>query len=183
MRKVFIGGSRQITKLNAQVRQRLDQIIEKELEVLIGDANGADKAVQQYLHTRSYRRVLVFCSNGTCRNNIGRWETRAIPAPRGATGFEYYSAKDRQMAREASVGFMLWDGHSRGTLANIIRLLDDQKKVVVYLRASDGFATVKTKRELEQLLAHLGVRKHKAARDQSHPPVGRETNLRQERLF
>jgi hypothetical protein len=46
---VFIGGSRHITRLEAVGRRRLDRIVEKGLPVVIGDANGADKAVQRYL--------------------------------------------------------------------------------------------------------------------------------------
>jgi hypothetical protein len=43
--KVFIAGSRWLSRLSADVRSRLDTIIEKGFTILIGDANGADKAV------------------------------------------------------------------------------------------------------------------------------------------
>jgi hypothetical protein len=71
MIKVFIGGSRGIRRLGPEVRKRLDEIIRKQLFVLVGDANGADKAVQNYLHERGYDRVEVFCTGGHCRNNVG----------------------------------------------------------------------------------------------------------------
>ena len=45
--KVFVGGSRHVSRLNERVRERLDKIIQKRLPILIGDASGADKAVQQ----------------------------------------------------------------------------------------------------------------------------------------
>jgi len=83
MTKVFIGGSRGVTRLNSQVQHRLDEIVRKQLPVLIGDANGADKAVQQYLHSRGYDRVEVFCTEGHCRNNVGHWKVRVVPAPDG----------------------------------------------------------------------------------------------------
>ena len=54
MTKVFIAGSRQITRLPADVRTRLDVMIEKGFQILVGDANGADKAVQRYLADKSY---------------------------------------------------------------------------------------------------------------------------------
>ena len=54
MSKVFVGGSRRISRLNEQVRRRLERVIEKNLTVLVGDANGADKAVQKYLAERNY---------------------------------------------------------------------------------------------------------------------------------
>lgn len=44
----------------------------------IGDANGADKAMQTYLADRRYRQATVFRAGSECRNNIGQWETRYI---------------------------------------------------------------------------------------------------------
>lgn len=159
MTKVFIGGSRRVTRLNSQVRERLDEIIRKELPVLIGDANGADKAVQQYLHTRGYARVQVFCTERHCRNNIGRWEVRPVAAPRGSDrNFEYYAAKDRQMAQEASIGFMLWDGKSRGTLANVVRLIEQGKKVVIYVFPLKRFRTVRSEADWGEFLSACSKR-------------------------
>jgi hypothetical protein len=40
MTKVFIGGSRGVSQLNAEVRQRLDTILSKGFPIVIGDANG-----------------------------------------------------------------------------------------------------------------------------------------------
>jgi hypothetical protein len=140
--KVFIGGSRRIRRLPGKVRERLERIIEKRFPVLIGDANGADRAVQEYLSDRGYDRVQVFCMEGICRNNIGGWNTRIILAPKGAKGAGYYSVKDEEMTKESTIGLMLWDGNSKGTLANISRLLDQGKKVVVYIAAQHDFVTL-----------------------------------------
>ena len=57
MTKVFIGGSRRVSRFNAQIRERLDNIMEKGFPIVMGDANGADKAVQQYLHSKHYQNV------------------------------------------------------------------------------------------------------------------------------
>ena len=54
MISVFIGGSRKIAKLPDPVRQRLDNIVSKSFTVLVGDANGADKHVQEYLAQKLY---------------------------------------------------------------------------------------------------------------------------------
>lgn len=142
MTKVFIGGSRKIGRLGVEVRLRLDRIIEKKIQVLIGDANGADRAVQAYLKSRGYDRVEVFCMDGVCRNNVGGWMVRNVSAPKKAKGFEYYSVKDEEMTNESTVGFMLWDGKSRGTLSNIFRLIEHDKKVVVYVAPRREFVTL-----------------------------------------
>ena len=81
MKKVFIGGSRRLSRLNPKIRKRLDRIIQGGLEVLVGDANGADKAVQRYFKDLKYFNVRVFCMSGRCRNNLGNWPTEEITAP------------------------------------------------------------------------------------------------------
>jgi len=131
MTRVFIGGSRSVTRLDADVARRLDAIMAKGHGVLIGDANGADKAVQQYLHAHGYAKVEVFCTEGRCRNNVGQWPIRTVDAGRKRRGFQYYAAKDRCMASEASAGLMIWDGTSAGTLANVARLACQGKTVTL----------------------------------------------------
>jgi adenine-specific DNA-methyltransferase len=76
--RVFIGGSRRITGLEAEVRRRLDRIVEKGLPVVIGDANGADKAVQRYLNDQQFEKVEVFSADESPRNNAGGWSVRVI---------------------------------------------------------------------------------------------------------
>lgn len=147
MKSVFIGGSRNISRLNADVRTRLDNIIENNLYVLIGDANGADKAVQQYFDEKAYRNVEVFCVGGACRNNVGAWNVRAIPSDSRERDFAFYSAKDRIMTSEATVGFMVWDGKSVGTLLNVFRLLHGDKKAVVYVSPERQFFELKNVRD------------------------------------
>ena len=79
MTKVFIGGSRRVTRLSAEVQRRIDKIIEQGFPILVGDVNGADKAVQTYLRDRHYRKVDVFCAGGRCRNNVGDWPPTNVP--------------------------------------------------------------------------------------------------------
>ncbi len=142
MTRVFIGGSRRITRLGPEVTQRLDRIVEERLEVVIGDANGADRAVQQYLHQRGYDLVEVFHSGDVCRNNIGDWPLRAIRVEGKRKDFSFFAAKDRAMADEASVGLMLWDGESVGTLMNVMRLVRRKKSVVLYFAPEHAFIDI-----------------------------------------
>lgn len=153
MTKVFVGGSRHVTRLNADVKKRLDTIIEKELSVVVGDANGADKAVQTYLHGKRYDRVEVFCTEDLCRNNVGGWVTHAVPAATRERNAEFHSAKDRVMAQQASVGLMIWDGKSIGTLLNVYRLLREHKKAVVYTVPLKRFWELRAVAEWDDFLA------------------------------
>jgi hypothetical protein len=152
--KVFVAGSRALSRLNDAVRKRLDRIISEEHQVLIGDANGADRIVQQYFADHHYRNVTVFCTGGRCRNNVGQWTTVAIAPPLGVhSGRDFYAVKDQEMAAKATHGLMLWDGESRGTFANIRNLVRDSKPVVVYLSPAKEFINVKTPADIDALLA------------------------------
>ncbi len=152
MTTVFVGGSRHVSRLNAQVSKRIDNMIAQDFDIVVGDANGADKAVQLYLHSKMYTRVVVFCAEGACRNNVGKWEVREVPAETRERTAEFYSAKDRVMAREAAVGLMLWDGKSIGTLMNIYRLLSLGKKAVVYTVPEKAFTEFRTNDEWETFI-------------------------------
>jgi probable addiction module antidote protein len=132
MNTVFVGGSRHISKLPPQVEERLENLISTNLNIVVGDANGADKAVQKFFAAHDYDHVTVYCSGETCRNNIGNWKTQNIAPSDSAKGFQYYAAKDREMAKEADFGLMLWDGKSPGTILNVLRLVRTGKKAVLY---------------------------------------------------
>ena len=157
MTKVFIGGSRRASRLNTQVRKRIDNIIGKGFSILIGDANGADKAIQEYLHSKHYQNVEVFCSGEICRNNVGNWQTHNIPAGTRNRDAQFYSAKDRIMAQEATIGLMMWDGKSVGTLLNLFRLLSLKKKAVIYTVPEKQFLEFRSRVEWENFLESRDV--------------------------
>jgi hypothetical protein len=48
------------------------------------------------------------------------------------------------MAAQATVGLMLWDGESRGTLLNVLRLVAQGKPVVVYNQGCETLVVTAT---------------------------------------
>ncbi|MBW7877626.1 MAG: hypothetical protein H3C47_16740 [Candidatus Cloacimonetes bacterium] len=152
MISVFAAGSRKLARLNDQVRDRLENIIAGSYRVLVGDANGADKAIQSYLFERNYKNVVVFCSGTKCRNNLGAWPTHNVNVPSWITGREFYTRKDIEMAENANYGLMLWDGKSVGTINNVFELLKRNKKTLVYLSTKKVFFSVLVVNDLEALL-------------------------------
>lgn len=151
MEAVFLGGSRRIARLHENIRSRIDQLIDRGLWMFVGDANGADRALQQHLADRGYKRVVVYAVTGMLRNNVGHWEVRSVDPPRGARGFDLYSVKDTQMAKDASDGLMLWDGKSRGTLENVRNLLAHGKPVTVHLAQARRFVSLRSTEDLHKL--------------------------------
>lgn len=154
MTKVFIAGSRHLSRLNAEVKRRIDTIIEKGFTVLVGDANGADKAVQRYLAEKKYPNVIVHCMASNCRNNVADWPMREVPAPLGARGFAYYSTKDQVMVDNAEYALMLWDGESKGTLNSVLNMVRQGKPAVVYLAPKKTFKNVRVANDVTELLAN-----------------------------
>jgi probable addiction module antidote protein len=153
MNTVFVGGSRHISRLPSQAKERLNNVIESGFPVVVGDANGADKAVQKHLLDAGYQAVTVFCSGDVCRNNLGHWKTSNVQAPKNAKGFEFYATKDRVMAREANFGLMIWDGKSAGTILNVLRLIREGKKAVLIDISNKSAKTFKTAADWNAFLA------------------------------
>ncbi len=151
MDAVFLGGSRRIARLDAKLRSKLDELVDRGLWMFIGDANGADRAIQQYLADRRYDRVIIYAVRGMLRNNVGHWTVRFVDAPEKARGVDLYSIKDVQMAQDASYGLMLWDGKSRGTLANVHNLLVRGKPVAVHLQPAHRLISLKSRDDLRKL--------------------------------
>lgn len=152
MTNVFVGGSRRVSRLTSDVKQRLDRMMAGDMRVLVGDANGADKAIQMYLMEHEYQNVVVFCTGTDCRNNVGLWQVRTVTPPHRTRDFEYFTAKDAAMAEAADAALMLWDGESTGTVVNVARLIARGKPTVVFVAPMERFQTIKTRRDLNQLL-------------------------------
>lgn len=152
MTTVFLSGSRNISRINDMIRSRIQNMIDQGFSIFLGDANGADKALQCFLAEKKYRNVIVFCSGKTCRNNFGDWLVRDIEVDPKFKGREFYTQKDKVMAAEADYGLVLWDGKSTGSLSNIFELLKRSKSVIVYLSSQRKFVKVANLQDIEALL-------------------------------
>lgn len=155
MHKVFISGSMKIKKLDANVLNRINNIIDSNYQILIGDANGVDSSIQEYLNEKQSKSVVVYCSGSKPRNNIGHWLienifTEASPGTRA-----YFTAKDVQMAEDCDYGFMVWDTKSTGTLSNALELLKRKKYALVYINKAKEFLKVKNVNDLEKLISYM----------------------------
>lgn len=155
MTTVFLSGSRKIGRIGKEVRQRLDNMIENQLEIITGDANGADKAMQAYLASRSYKKIKIFYVGGAPRNNVGHWQAKKVENINKLKGREFYAQKDYEMSKVADYGFVLWDGKSSGSVQNMIWLVSNGKKVVVYYTPEKSFLTVVSEEDLVRLLSRL----------------------------
>jgi len=157
MSMIFIGGSRDIVALPDAAIERVGAIVAAEHGVLIGDAPGTDAEVQALLGGYDYEHVGVFYASQAPRNNLGDWAVYHVPPPAGAQGFAIHAAKDREMARRADYGLMIWDGTSAGTALNVLRLAIANKPCVIYDLARGSVATSSNVADWRAMLRHAGL--------------------------
>jgi len=153
MSKVFFGGSRRLGRLNPAVHARLRNVIANGHTVLVGDAAGVDRAVQSFFAGEHYQKVVVYCMDGNCRNNLGDWPIEAVESGGKKKDFAYYAMKDAKMSVDADYGFMIWDGESKGTLNNVLNLLQQGKSVLLYRSPSREFVKISSGDQLLLVVA------------------------------
>lgn len=142
MKKVFISGSISIKRLPNKVIESLYKIINKNIYVLVGDANGIDSEIQKFMVDNHYFNLKVYSIYYESRNNLSnKFETKTI-------NIEYLSIKsererqkykDMAMTEECDYGLVIWDEESKGSYENILRLIKLNKPFKVYSSKNDSF--------------------------------------------
>ena len=153
MTTVFIAGSISISRLHAKVQDRINKIVLSYFDVVVGDADGADTSIQECLLKYQAQKVTVYCTGDAPRNNVAEWPVYKVKSKAKAGTRAYFTAKDLEMARRCDYGFMVWDCKSTGTLSNVIELIKERKKTVVFVNKKTDFVTISDRAGLEHLLA------------------------------
>ena len=163
MTTVFIAGSIKIKRLDRKFKDRIDKIIASCFDVIVGDADGADTAIQTYLFEQGGSNITVYCSGSRVRNNVGNWPIRSVTTDFAPGTRAYFTAKDLVMAEAADYGLMLWDAASTGTLGNVIELLSRKRKSAVFVNKSREFMSVGDVAQLQALVGRMSLHaRHKA---------------------
>lgn len=157
MTTVFIAGSISISRLHEKVQERINRIVSLNFEVVVGDADGADASIQECLRTYNASKVTVYCTGEAPRNNIASWPVHHVQSKARAGTRAFFTAKDLEMAKNSDYGLMVWDCKSTGTLSNIIELLKEKKKSVVFVNKNKEFVTISDKSGLDHLLTFMSA--------------------------
>ena len=121
-KKVFISGSKSISKLTEKMLAVLDKIVQDGDTVLVGDCYGADLAVQKYLLQKGYTDVVVYCSGEQPRNHVVGAVHSCSKEAVGLEGRAFQYVKDEAMCKDCDEACGFWDGKSLGTLENANRM-------------------------------------------------------------
>lgn len=154
--KIFVAGPRVVKKLDTNIEKKLMNIIEKNYTLLVGDATGVDKLIQEFMHRENYNNLIIYASQGKARNNIGNWEVNKVVVEENVKGFDFYAAKDRKMAVDADYGFMIWNGKSKGTLNNMVNITKAEKEILLYYIPHKKFYLIKNLDEVKKIASVNG---------------------------
>lgn len=144
-RVVFISGSSKTQDENSNfyrkelpvpIKKNLDEYIRDGAKILVGDAPGIDRQVQNYLKSKKYKNVNVFGPGKDVRYIADKnWKRRTVNVPNSSEySAEWLAGKDLLMSKLATEGLaiVLPDGGAKATRKNVERLIANNKDVKVY---------------------------------------------------
>jgi hypothetical protein len=149
--KVFISGSISIKKLPQEVKNSINKIIEQNLEILVGDANGIDTLVQNYCLSLNYYNVTIYSISILPRYKASdNFKIKYIEVPNIIKKQkERQQEKDKAMTQDSEFTFTIWDSKSQGSYENILRAFDNNKRIKIYLGDKNSFLNQITKTKIE----------------------------------
>ena len=112
MTKVFDSGSMKIKHLDDKVTDRLSNIVASKYSVIVGDADGVDSSIQEYLKQHGVSTVTVYCSGTRPRNNIGGREHAGVVDAHGVHPVERPVDVAVPVAAPLEVRAILVPGHA-----------------------------------------------------------------------
>ena len=163
-RKIFVSGSSKTQdRKSGYYRHKLPEAVQKDLKgrmragnkILVGDAPGIDRQVQDFLKENKYDNVEVYSSGTEARYKADKnWKSNFVDASQYKKGSpEWLAEKDKAMARAADEGIaVILDEGARATRRNIERLMSSGKDVTVVELQSAG-------EQADRILDEIGKRK------------------------
>lgn len=180
MRKIFISGSISSKEIPKDIIKSVDDCRKKNYTILIGDAPGIDKNMQDMLKADNYKNVEVYHVGPSPRNLSDRdWIVRRISVDIENEKFfknrkytrEAQMLKDKAMSNDADFGLVIWKDTSKnrfgktsvskGSLNNIYNLLVQNKYVGLFYipKPEKGIMKFKNIVEFEEQIIEKLVQK------------------------
>lgn len=143
-RTVFISGSSKTQSkdspyyrkdLPSSVKITLDSYISDNAKIVIGDAPGIDRQVQDYLASKQYKNVEIYSPGKQTRYLAdSTWTSHLIDSSYEEGSKEWLAAKDVVMESVSTEGLaiVLPNGGASATRKNVDRLIANNKDVSIY---------------------------------------------------
>ncbi len=139
MSSVFISGSIVIKNIPNSVECSIDKIISQNIRILVGDADGVDTIVQNYCKKQNYHNVVVY-SIAKPRYKVSGFGSKLIKVNIDSKKERArQQEKDFAMTIDSDYSLAIWDGKSKGSYQNILRAINKNKKIKVFLSAESKY--------------------------------------------
>lgn len=129
-------------ELPKEVRSKIDSYMDSGDKIIVGDAPGIDRQVQDYLNSKGYQNVEVYGPGKEVRYSANsKWNTKTIESGKYAPDTDEWRAeKDVFMSKIADRGLaiVLENGGAGATRDNVDRLVSQNKDVSVFELDSKG---------------------------------------------
>ena len=135
---IFLGGSKIINRLEDEIKEDLIDFMNCGHYIIIGDCMGADFQMQKLLAENGYPNITIYYSGDRPRFNLGNWKTKHVSSNKYLSDYERQKLKDNQMAIDSDFGYMLLQGQTKGTMANVHKLLEQIKPCYVMMHDKNG---------------------------------------------
>lgn len=146
---VFISGSSKTQDKNSAyyrqnlpkfVTDKIDGYMKAKKQIIVGDAPGIDRQVQNYLDSKHYKNVIVYSPGTECRYlKNQRWTNVCVNSKYEKGSKEWLAAKDIEMSNKATEGLaIVLDEGAKATRKNVDRLRKSKKNVDVYTLSKHG---------------------------------------------
>ena len=148
---VFISGSSKTQfrdknnpyyrkRLAKELKDEIDKLIEENANIVVGDAPGIDRQVQNYLNKKVYKNVEVYGPGKKVRYSANKqWKTNPIDSDYEPMSSEWLALKDIKMSEIATEGLaVILDEGATATRNNIKRMNSMGKSVKVYELNKNG---------------------------------------------
>lgn len=149
-RSVFISGSSKTQfedsgyyrkELPKAIQNKIDDYIKDHAHIIVGDAPGIDRQVQDYLNEKGYDAVEVYGPGKQVRYTANeKWKTNPVDAPEfEEMSPEWLRKKDIAMTNDATEGLaVVLDNGAQATRNNVARLREQGKQAEVFILGKDG---------------------------------------------
>ena len=147
---VFISGSSKTqfddndfyrAELPWPIQEQIMQYMKQGKTILVGDAPGIDRQVQDFLDDAGYKNVEIYSPGNKTRYSANsKWKVNHIEVPNASEGSdEWLRGKDEAMTNRATEGLAITiENGAQATRNNVNRLKSQDKNVNVFELKKDG---------------------------------------------
>lgn len=135
-KKLLLMGSKafRAERLPTEVTSKIDEAIDQNMTILVGEALGACRLYQDYLQFKGYRNVIVGHAK-SMRYNAGNWKTMQYGTD--------LKERERGMIEDCDSAVVIWTDAS-GVIAENLELLKNLGKPTFLYEHSTRTGTIET---------------------------------------